>query len=421
MAKLNVRNRNKDKVDKEGKTKPANWEWRFEAAKVDGKRKHITKGGYKTKKEALEAGTKALAQYNNSGLHFVPTEISVSDYLDYWFKSYVQNNLKYNTQLAYKNIIDVHLKPKFGKYTLKSLNPSTVQEFAYELRSRGYSKSMLSSIIITFSVALDYAIEPLQYINYNPLKMVKIPKVEKPPRQRIVLSSEDWEIIKERFINTRFYLLLMIGYHTGMRIGEVTALTWDDIDFDKSEIHVNKTIISRTRDGWKNASWYFGSPKTRSSKRDIKIGETLLNFLKEEKQKQEENEKLYGDLYTIHVIQNEKDEKGNPIQRICPIQKSMMSQFERVNLVCVDVNGQYTSTDSFKYCSRVINKELKITFDFHSLRHTHATMLIENGANVKAVQVRLGHNNIETTLQTYVHNTEAMSNEAVEILEKAIK
>ncbi|RCW48352.1 hypothetical protein DFP97_10652 [Paenibacillus prosopidis] len=78
-------NRNKDKPDK----KP-NWEDRFEGAKVDGKRKHITKAGFRTKKEVLEAGTKALAEYNNAGLVFTPSEVSVADYLNYWFEQYVK-------------------------------------------------------------------------------------------------------------------------------------------------------------------------------------------------------------------------------------------------------------------------------------------------------------------------------------------
>ena len=88
-------------------------------------------------------------------------------------------------------------------------------------------------------------------------------------------------------------------------------------------------------------------------------------------------------------------------------------------MVCIRENGQYVSTDSFKYPLRVIHTELKIAFNFHSLRHIYATMLIENGANVKDVQERLGHQNIETTLQTYVHNTDSLRNETVDIFESA--
>ena len=83
-------------------------------------------------------------------------------------------------------------------------------------------------------------------------------------------------------------------------------------------------------------------------------------------------------------------------------------------------NGQYSSLDSFKYASRVIHYDLGINFNFHSLRHTHATKLIESGIGPKAVQARLGHSNINTTLQTYVHNTEQMEQEAVDAFEKVL-
>ena len=105
MAKLNVRNRNKDKLDKEGKPKAPNWEYRFEGAKVDGKRKHISKAGFRTKKEAEIAGTKAMAEYNNAGLRFEPTEVSVSDYMDYWLNNYCKMNIADSTMVAYQNII----------------------------------------------------------------------------------------------------------------------------------------------------------------------------------------------------------------------------------------------------------------------------------------------------------------------------
>ena len=120
----------------------------------------------------------------------------------------------------------------------------------------------------------------------------------------------------------------------------------------------------------------------------------------------------------IHVKKIEIDEKGDKIIRSVPLQKCVETPLQRVRLICIDENGQYTSTDSFKYCSRIIHHEMHLAFDYHSLRHTHATLLIESGANVKDVQSRLGHTNIETTLQTYVHDTKAMAEQSVDIFER---
>ena len=88
------------------------------------------------------------------------------------------------------------------------------------------------------------------------------------------------------------------------------------------------------------------------------------------------NEMKYGEYYTIHLLEKELDEKGNDMFRIIPVQKCLNSAFPRIHMICVAENGEYTSTDSFKYCSRIIHKELLLAFDYHSLRHTHATILI---------------------------------------------
>ena len=121
----------------------------------------------------------------------------------------------------------------------------------------------------------------------------------------------------------------------------------------------------------------------------------------------------------MHYLKPETDEKGNTIYRIIPIEQSVTCALKQVHLVCIRKNGEYVSPDSFKYCSRVIHNELQMAFDYHSLRHTHATTLIENGADVKDVQTRLGHNNINTTLQVYIHDTAIMSKRSVELFEKA--
>lgn len=406
------------------------WSYYFDLGKIDGKRKKKEKGGFRTKREAEQALAAAINEYNNVGQVFSPTEITVSDYLDQWFDLYCKPNLKYNTQMGYLNIIKNHLKPTFGKYKLKSLTAAALQEYANQLKIRGYSKSSIVGILTTFQASLDYAVEPLHYINQNPMTYVKTPKVERKPKERIILTLDEWNLIINRFRDTRFYIPLMIGFYTGLRISETFALTWDDIDLENKTLSVNKQIVKRNYGAdvlkslepkvfrEKCSSWYFSTPKTVTSLRTVPFGETLCNALKKEKAAQARHELQYGEHYIIHGLQKEIDEKGNDMFRVVPIQKCADSQLQRVNLVCIDKNGQYTSTDSFKYCARVIHNELKLAFDYHSLRHTHATMLIEAGANIKNVQTRLGHTNIQTTLQTYVHDTEKMANESVELFER---
>ena len=130
--------------------KGSTWYYYFDIGKVDGKRKKKEKGGFKTKKAAEQELAKAMNEYNNAGQVFEPNEISVSDYLDFWFDNFCKMNLKYNTQLNYLNIIENHLKPRFGMYKLKALNSATIQEFANDLKLNGLAKNSVVGIITTF-------------------------------------------------------------------------------------------------------------------------------------------------------------------------------------------------------------------------------------------------------------------------------
>ena len=369
----------------------ATWSYYFDLGKIDGKRQKKEKGGFKTKKEAETALAKAINEYNNAGAVFTPSEITVSDYLDQWYDLYCKPNLKYQSQVTYLRIIEIHLKPKYGKYRLKAFTSAILQEYANDLKMSGLAKKYVSCILTVFGAALDYAVEPMHYLSANPMRYVKLPKIERSPRERIVLSMEDWERIVERFPSgSRFYIPLMIGFYTGLRISETFGLTWDDIDLEKRELTVNKQIVKRNfgadvrkvvekKDKRKlRSSWYFATPKTQSSKRTVKFGEMLYQALKQERAEQMKNELKHGERYTIQVVKKELDEKGNEMQRIVPVQKSLQSDLPRVKMVCVTEHGEYTSTDSFKYCSKIIHKELKIAFDYHSLRHPYVKPTTKN-------------------------------------------
>ena len=421
MAKLNIRNRNLNKYDKEGRPKAPNWEYRFEAAKVEGKRRSISKAGFRTKKDAEVAGAKAMAEYNAAGLKFEPSEMSFADFLDYWFDNYVKMSCKYNTQEAYRVIIANHLKPALGSYRLRSLTPVMLQDYVNQKFVAGLKKSTLTNILSVLTGSLKYAVVPACLLQSSPAAYIKKPKLqaERADVNRTVISVEDFSRMLERFgPGNPFRYALLIGFYTGLRIGEVYGLTWSDIDLKAGTLSVARLVYKRGQG--ETGAWYFGDTKTSASVRTVKIGETLVRELREYRNLQRAHRLEYGGHYTRIYTRAEKDEKGNTIHRLVEVEGTVPVSLPEVDQVLRKENGQYSSTDSFKYAARVIHYDLGIRFNFHSLRHTHATKLIESGVSPKAVQARLGHENIQTTLQTYVHNTEAMEQDAVDVFEAAV-
>lgn len=154
--------------------------------------------------------------------------------------------------------------------------------------------------------------------------------------------------------------------------------------------------------------------------RTISVDIDTMNILKKYHRKQLENRLEYGEYYTEQYLQDEKDEKGNTIQRIIPVQRCIPCMLPQADVVFRRENGEYISTDSFKYASRVIHNKICEPFDFHSLRHTHATMLAEAGANPEAVRKRMGHTDIKITLQYYTHVTEKLEADMMEKIEKFV-
>ncbi|WP_303341538.1 tyrosine-type recombinase/integrase [uncultured Duncaniella sp.] len=435
MAKINVRDRNKNKPDK----KP-NWEYRFEAARINGKRKHISKAGFATKKEALNAGAIALATYENAGKVFVPSELSVADYLNYWIEKYAEMNLADATVAAYKNIIKNHIVPRIGGYKLKSIDTTTLQDMVNDIYvTRGFTRVFMNNIIKVLKGAFKYAKSTAKFIQDNPALDVSLPKgaLLEPHKKTQYISKEAFTRLLERFKNSPYqYYALLISYFTGLRVSEVYGLTWDCIDLENRILIVNKAAKkidgfdgnrNNTRAGGirghAHTKWYLGACKTLSSYRTINISEYLTNELKEYKASQEKNEVEYGDLYIKHYLKEETTKSNRKVYRIVSMDDSFGVEIPlpRVHLVMVKENGEFHGTDSMKYPAKIAKYELGIDFRFHALRHTHGTMLYENGVAVKDIQERLGHSTFSMTMDTYVENTKLIQDTTSKIIDDNIK
>lgn len=394
------------------------WSYYFDAASIGGKRKKIEKGGFRTKKDAEAALAKALTEYNNSGSIFTPAEISVSDYLDFWFEGDCKMNRSDKTVATYESIIRNHLKPQFGAYYLKSLHAAPIQSFLNQLKKDGYAKSTIQVALAILSAALDYAVEPLRYVKENPCRYVNVGSVPKPPRKRIVLTNEQFSKILELYpFGSRYHIPLLLGWNCGLRINECFGLSWDDVDFDARTIFVRRQLSRNPTPG--RFLWAVKDPKY-DSKRVIPFGDSLYNALRLEKKRQMENELRYGGYYTIQYLNDFVNENQKHITYIEQVQKSSATYASRFPLLCVDENGKMTSERTFRYCAHKISRILGVPFEYHCLRHSHATKLAEAGVSATAIQKRLGHKQISTTLMSYVHHTDSMAREAADKFEAAV-
>ena len=408
------------------------WQYRVELAPVDGVRKYLARSGFATKKECQIEGVKALEKYTYTGVPYKVCDISYADFLDKWVKDYAEINLKYHTIMTYKNVIKNHLKPNLGNYKLVQLNSYILNEFMTKLYvNNSYSKWYMRGILKILKSSFRYACDDLNYIPYNPALKVHVPKYDIPPKDPAhIFTKEEIERILDRFKDSpSIYYSLMTAYFTGLRLGEVYGLTWDNIDFENKTLTVIKNLVKKLQEGTKEnnrhskggstCAWYLGTCKTETSYRTIPIGDRLVKGLKELKRIQEINKKQYGDSYIKHYVKEVRNRFTNkPEKKIVSATSELKVAYPECDFIFVKENGYFLGTDQSKYCMKVIHYELGIDCRFHDFRDTHATKLIESGADIKAVSKRLGHSTIQTTYNIYVRVTNKMETDTVDRFEK---
>lgn len=388
------------------------WSYRFEIAPIADKRQWAQGSGFRTKAEALEAGNVAYNEYKNSGLKVTPSNMSVADYLDYYFETYCKTNLKDTTLQNYEKHIRLHLKPALGKYALQSLNPSVCQEFINNIFNEGFSKNSRTTMRGILNKSLDYAVEPLHYIKSNPMHYVRNPLSTAEPlnpsrkKEKEYVKPEQWKNIIERFPEGHpCHVPLMLAYHCGLRLGEIFAITWDDVDLENRKIGINKQIQMET-----SKYWTFTPPKYNSY-RTVPIGTELTELLKREKAKQEKARNYYEEHYLRQYINDKR-------QLIKDVKGASPENATELFMVNIRENGSYCQPRITQHLGRIVHYELGYSvFDMHSLRHTHCCMLLDQGAPIKYVQQRLGHKRVDTTLNVYSHLTDKMEQEGNEVLE----
>lgn len=405
MSKINIRKRNNY------------YEYRFEIASSNGKRRWLSKSGFKTKTEAGEAGIQAYNEYLNAGVPFKQCNMSYSDYLDYWLNNYCKNNLKYNTIQTYTIIINKYLKPTIGKYKLSTITSVALNGYITEIVNQyNHSKTYYKNILKVIKGSFRDACNLYGFIKYNPALTLRLPKINKYSEDiKHLYTKEEVDKILERFKdNITFICSFLTSYYTGLRTGEVFALTWEDIDLENGIINIKHSIYNKPKD--KLGRWYLGTTKTESSTRKIYIANTLKETLINYKKRQECLKEIYDLEYKYYHLEEVTNEYGKNVETRIVINKS---NEEKINLIFTKDDGTYIGTDIIKYPFKIIHHELGITkCRFYDLRGTYATKVLNSGTHLKDVSELLGHTNTTTTQNYYISSLEENRKHAVDIFDQ---
>ena len=330
---------------------------------VTGKRQRTFKTVRGTKKEAEATMNNMRYELENGNAILKPSALKLCDWMAEWHKLYTAH-LSPTTRSGYKQQIDFRIVPSLGKIPLNSLKTNDIQAWVNWLsHDEGLSAQTVKNIFLNLSSALEVA-RKQKMIPSNPCEDIILPPLKQYKAQ--VYTPEQTKKMLTVAKGTDMYLIAVIEAYLGIRKGEIAALKWEDIDLVNGVIHIARSRVTV------NGKVVEKSPKSEAGIRDLWLGAETLKIFQTEYEKYLVETKKAGFNATGYVIHKPN---GDPY-----IPDSISQKWERF---------------------RDANKFPRIRF--HDLRHTCATTMIANGVDPKTVQTRLGHSDIQVTLNTYSH------------------
>jgi len=350
------------------------------------------KAKLRNRKEVIKKLNNYKAQ-RNKGICLEPNEQTVGQWLDYWYINYVAINVKTSTRVSDESIIEKHLKPRFGKIKLNELKGSQIQVEYNKMLINGrvdgkgaLSPKTIRNIHLVLHRAFEQALKD-DLILKNPLKSVTLPKDTKSEIQ--VLTPDEQTRLEKLCPTHPWGMAILLTLRSGLRLGEVLALKYCDLDFNRNTICINKQL-SRIKDYSDNPKaktklYLRQETKTKSSDRIIAIHPTVRDKLSEYKEQQELNRQKWGKAY------------------------------KNLDMVFCREDGYYIDPATFRdFYLRMLKKAGIEHKTFHCLRHTFATRALESNVNTKVVSEILGHASIQITSDTYLHVSLDLQHDAMQ-------
>ncbi|MBC8707791.1 site-specific integrase [Staphylococcus pseudintermedius] len=346
---------------------------------ITGKQKRTTRRGFKTERDAKIAEARLQTEVDKSG--FLNNDITTfKQVYELWLEQY-KNTVRESTYLKTVNVLKCGVLPYFENVPIKKITVSYCQKVLNEWNEKYKQVQHYKTYA---KMVLDYAVT-LKVIADNPFTHTKTPRKKEDTSNNetslYYTSDELKKFLSFTEYKTLYHAIFRTLAFTGMRRGELLALQWQDIDFNKATLSINKTW-SKVENGY-----IIQPPKTKKSIREISIDSTTLDILKRWKRYAQEESFKYG-----HNTMNKSQYVFTNVSNNKPLNIKFI--FDTLKLLC----------------ERHDFKRIKV----HGFRHTHCSLLFEAGLSVQEVQSRLGHSDIQTTMNIYAHVTEKQRDNVAE-------
>lgn len=328
---------------------------------------------------------------------FVPSETTVDQWFDYWIENIV-GDLAPNTLRNYRERYIHNIQPVIGKMAISDVKQMHCKKILIQMDAN-YAGSTIRQAYITMGT-LFKAAKMNDLICKHPMDGVRYTKPVRAKNDINFFTREEQRIFLEKVKRSHNYSQYVLILETGLRTGEMIALTWDSIDFEKRTLTVNKTMEFR----YGTQTWRAGPPKTAQSYRTIPLTDRAFNIL--------------WDLWEKKDFRKESPMLSQTLEYI-DRRTGTTAKLEMKNLVFINFRtGEPAKNSSYDTHLYRLCEEASIhRIGMHALRHTYATRAIESGMQPNILQKLLGHASIKTTMDRYVHVTNESMEEAIKTFE----